>query len=74
MAGRVMGRDSIDMQRSQFVMYAILFLMGEACACDLYQGEYQCMRCDLLARGEQAYPIQHRQALTTMARKHGFQP
>jgi hypothetical protein len=32
------------------------------------------MRCDLLARGEQAYPIQHRQALTTMARKHGFQP
>lgn len=69
-----MGRDSIDMQRSQFVMYAILFLMGEACACHLYKGEADCVRCDLLARGQEAYPIQHQQALTTMARKHGIQP
>lgn len=69
-----MGLDSIDMQRSQYVMHSLLFFMRETCACDVYNREHKCMRCDMLQRGCDAYPIQYAQAQASFERAYGVQP
>lgn len=63
-----MGSDSITFEQNLFLQYSIVFIMGEECACFLWKGNGDCIRCDLLKRAEQTYPIQYAQAQASYER------
>jgi len=67
-----MGRDSFSLEQSLWIRNAIAVMLTQPCACYIYNGSYDCVRCEDIARAEKLFPIQHSQAVNAWKARNGI--